>query len=335
MVIDRRRDAKADTGLFELVYRQNLPQSPAYLGMMLSIKGKKVFKKRSPNEEKRPKKSSSASPERRRYTTGTLSPRRDGNMKEYKGPIIENLIEEIHDTLFKSSNPNEAIPDIEIVAENKPITEKRPKLQEFHIFTEKNAIQEKRHRVQEFQILTDKTSSMPNILNNKNSSVNTSKSPTINKKPSFPRKTPDLQKETTPVKKKCTCTAKSNPTPTILIRASPKPERKKFIPYVNKNWEQETASILKNTICLSSAPVNCKRYRSKSFIQFSELKNNAALNSNNLLPNIDIKNSPMRRLSSNLLTVGTTCSNTLKPFSKENILSLSTPVIDNGLKVKC
>ncbi|KAI4466490.1 hypothetical protein MML48_3g00012991 [Holotrichia oblita] len=47
MMVDRRKDPKSDTGLFEMIYKQNLPRAPAYLGMSLSVRGRRVFKNRS------------------------------------------------------------------------------------------------------------------------------------------------------------------------------------------------------------------------------------------------------------------------------------------------
>lgn len=45
MVIDRKNDPKADTGGFELIYRQNIPPSPAYMGLNLALKGQQLTQK--------------------------------------------------------------------------------------------------------------------------------------------------------------------------------------------------------------------------------------------------------------------------------------------------
>ncbi|XP_067620997.1 tubulin glycylase 3A [Eurosta solidaginis] len=42
VVIDRRMDPKADMGKFELIYRQVVPPTPAYMGLNLFVKGKQV-----------------------------------------------------------------------------------------------------------------------------------------------------------------------------------------------------------------------------------------------------------------------------------------------------
>lgn len=42
MVVDKRFDRKASTGMFELIYRQHISHAPPYLGMSLSVRGTKV-----------------------------------------------------------------------------------------------------------------------------------------------------------------------------------------------------------------------------------------------------------------------------------------------------
>lgn len=42
VIIDRRNDFKADVGNFELVYRQVVPPTPAYMGLNLVVKGKQI-----------------------------------------------------------------------------------------------------------------------------------------------------------------------------------------------------------------------------------------------------------------------------------------------------
>ncbi|KAM7351031.1 tubulin tyrosine ligase-like 3A [Cochliomyia hominivorax] len=42
VMIDRRNDPKADVGNFELIYRQNIPPTPAYMGLNLIVKGKQI-----------------------------------------------------------------------------------------------------------------------------------------------------------------------------------------------------------------------------------------------------------------------------------------------------
>lgn len=47
VVVDRKNDAKADTGGFELIYKQVIPPSPAYMGLNLSLKGQQITQKSS------------------------------------------------------------------------------------------------------------------------------------------------------------------------------------------------------------------------------------------------------------------------------------------------
>lgn len=46
-MIDRRNDPKADVGNFELIYRQNIPPTPAYMGLNLIVKGKQISNRSS------------------------------------------------------------------------------------------------------------------------------------------------------------------------------------------------------------------------------------------------------------------------------------------------
>ncbi|GJQ82797.1 hypothetical protein Trydic_g13500 [Trypoxylus dichotomus] len=118
VTVDRRKDPKADTGLFEMIYKQNLPRAPAYLGMSLSVRGRRVFKNRSKrskgsgkeNELKSDKKeiASLKAPSpivQPCYTPKEISP----NM--YDGPIIGDLIEEIqHSYLSYCENGIDFVP---------------------------------------------------------------------------------------------------------------------------------------------------------------------------------------------------------------------------------
>lgn len=42
VVVDRKNDPKAETGGFELIYRQQIPPSPAYMGLNLFLKGQQI-----------------------------------------------------------------------------------------------------------------------------------------------------------------------------------------------------------------------------------------------------------------------------------------------------
>ncbi|KAK6619234.1 hypothetical protein RUM44_003616 [Polyplax serrata] len=62
VVIDRRDNKSASTGAFEMVYRQNCPPIPPYLGMSLCIKGKKAYRPNGdPRSDSRKSKGKSSS----------------------------------------------------------------------------------------------------------------------------------------------------------------------------------------------------------------------------------------------------------------------------------
>lgn len=59
VVIDRKNDSKADTGKFEIIYKQYIPPQQAYMGLNLYLKGQQIKtnnnqKKEKPKEEIRP-----------------------------------------------------------------------------------------------------------------------------------------------------------------------------------------------------------------------------------------------------------------------------------------
>lgn len=106
MIVDRRKDHKSETGLFEMIYKQNMPRAPAYLGMSLSVRGRRVFKNRSKRSKVSGKENELRSDKRDMsnlkapptpvsqpcYTPKEIS----ANM--YDGPIIGDLMEEIQNS---------------------------------------------------------------------------------------------------------------------------------------------------------------------------------------------------------------------------------------------
>lgn len=127
MVIDRRRDPKVDTGLFELVYKQNLPQSPSYLGMTLSIKGRRLFRKRTENKHIKHEKDVT----KNKIIPIPVKPKMDIELvKNYKGPVIGNLIEELHNSIFNVNKNLEEIltVDTKIVGKEKSTRHKKATL---------------------------------------------------------------------------------------------------------------------------------------------------------------------------------------------------------------
>ncbi|CAO1413336.1 unnamed protein product [Diamesa hyperborea] len=57
VVLDRRTDQNAETGYFEMIYKQIIPKTPAYMGLNLSLKGQRITPKCPQKREKSPNKS--------------------------------------------------------------------------------------------------------------------------------------------------------------------------------------------------------------------------------------------------------------------------------------
>ncbi|KAK4879186.1 hypothetical protein RN001_007332 [Aquatica leii] len=102
VIIDRRKDPTADTGAFDLVYKQNLPRPPAYLGMNLVIRGRRVFKskKLKGKDSKEKLHLAQALPEDvLKKNLPQLA-----NKTDYNGPIIGDLIEEIQHSMHSAGS---------------------------------------------------------------------------------------------------------------------------------------------------------------------------------------------------------------------------------------
>ncbi|XP_074031079.1 tubulin glycylase 3A isoform X1 [Leptinotarsa decemlineata] len=106
VVIDRRRDPNADTGLFEMVYKQNFPRTPPYLGMNLSIRGRRIFRNRSRVKSESDKADREKALRRlRRNDFIKKEFMKDSEIKNilpkiipkenYKGPVIADFIEDL------------------------------------------------------------------------------------------------------------------------------------------------------------------------------------------------------------------------------------------------
>ncbi|XP_044752712.1 tubulin glycylase 3A-like isoform X2 [Coccinella septempunctata] len=141
VVIDRRKDPKADVGNFELVYKQVLPRAPPYLGTNLAIRGKRMLRNRalriklsSRNEKEKEntfqKKQSLLRAELLRKTTVLQKLPKIVTQDVYKGPVIEDLIEELQkccqslsdekfeEQTVKTSNANGVLAEV-MLAKNK------------------------------------------------------------------------------------------------------------------------------------------------------------------------------------------------------------------------
>lgn len=142
VVIDRRKDPKADVGNFELVYKQVLPRAPPYLGTNLAIRGKRMLRNRtmklklsSRNDKEKEnnfqKRQSLMRAELLRKTSVLQKLPKIVTQDVYKGPVIEDLIEELQkccqslndekfekQTNFRTSPSNGVLAEV-MLAENK------------------------------------------------------------------------------------------------------------------------------------------------------------------------------------------------------------------------
>lgn len=120
----------ADTGLFELVYRQNSPRPPAYLGTNLSIRGRRIFKgrkhkakdqKNKENADIHPNSSLVLVDRPLKPYTPTIPPKSLCGTG-YSGPVIEDLIEDLHKKFFAKTEGIEFYPSkepIQVLAKKK------------------------------------------------------------------------------------------------------------------------------------------------------------------------------------------------------------------------
>ncbi|XP_050362260.1 tubulin glycylase 3A-like isoform X1 [Nymphalis io] len=99
VVLDKRSNPEADTGTFELAYKQVIPKAPAYLGLSLCINGKRIIKK--PKERKHEHRS--ITPIAPRIPSGDIIVDADQPIpSEYSGPIITDFLTWL--------NPYDALP---------------------------------------------------------------------------------------------------------------------------------------------------------------------------------------------------------------------------------
>lgn len=86
VVLDRRYNPDADTGTFELAYRQVIPKAPAYLGLSLCINGKRLIRKAKERKHER-----HFTPLAPRVQSGDAIPDAE-QPPEYNGPIITDFL---------------------------------------------------------------------------------------------------------------------------------------------------------------------------------------------------------------------------------------------------
>ncbi|XP_076269172.1 tubulin glycylase 3A-like isoform X2 [Rhynchophorus ferrugineus] len=120
VVIDKKRDSSSDTGLFDMIYKQNCPKTPPYLGMNLSVRGRKLFRNKLKSSKPEGKDQSSRNANLNMaqvhkpsnlYRTDVLSDTTVSKILPkilssdmYKGPVIEDLMEEIHKSIHENDS---------------------------------------------------------------------------------------------------------------------------------------------------------------------------------------------------------------------------------------
>lgn len=181
MVVDRRRDPNADTGLFELVYKQNLPRVPPYLGMNLSVRGRKIFKSRNkskyvPREKYNEfdfinsliNRKDCIKSDLKRVATAppVILPKIPTPPRLYNGPVIEDLIDDLNKSV-KSQEGTTKFPTSPLKSRNEVAATKKTE-------KKKSANQNKRERVSKKREL--------NRGNNKTNSVHRRRNAKENRK---------------------------------------------------------------------------------------------------------------------------------------------------------
>lgn len=107
VIVDKRRDAKADTGLFDLIYKQNFPRPPAYLGMNLSVRGRRIFKNRNKLNKKEKENEIKCRNKDIIKAEQTNTAVIMQNLPKilspdiYKGPVIADLIEDLQHNFYR------------------------------------------------------------------------------------------------------------------------------------------------------------------------------------------------------------------------------------------
>ncbi|KAB0797593.1 hypothetical protein PPYR_08586 [Photinus pyralis] len=108
VMIDNRRNPSADTGQFRLVYKQNLPKPPLYLGMSLLVRGRRLFKtKKAKSKESKEKLTLLQD-----ITDATINRQfpKLSPVSDYNGPVIKDFIEDIIHAPSMESSGYEFIP---------------------------------------------------------------------------------------------------------------------------------------------------------------------------------------------------------------------------------
>lgn len=280
-MIDRRRDPKADTGMFDCVYRQNLPRAPAYLGMSLSVRGRKLFKakknkqkpdetKKSKKEKHEPMKNSDILP---KYVQTMLNP------NVYTGPIIHDFIEELQTYYDSSDNGVDFVPAIH------PPTKKK------HIGAKNERVQ-KRTSINKNSIIK----SNKNFIN-RNASENENRLTT----PTIPRNR----------------LIKSNYL-RLFNEWSAKTNEEKGETRNSTCWERDTCSILKGKTIVTKLNIDSIENNINKSGNTSRCSSSLSLST--ILPSLNNNNNNSAIANNNFLTVGCSFKGTKSALTNELIL---------------
>lgn len=256
-MVDRRKDPTADTGLFEMIYKQNFPRTPPYLGMNLSIRGRRIFRNRSKakiDKEKLEKEKiilklrrqdliKNEEPTISKVLPKIISP------NSYNGPIIEDFIEEINKNVDKESGVN-FVPAARTVASTASGPPQRKRLET------------KNERVSKYCSSKYKTNKS-SLCRRQNAKENARRSSTAAGRVSSSSRYVSVFRDWTIINKMTSEITRNG--------------------YDNHNWEKKTASILKGTNILNK----CSKYRQNEIDINSNIYNQDAFNLNKLLPHLN------------------------------------------------
>lgn len=271
--------------------------------MTLSIRGRKLFKKKTSGKEKLEKKDSAEN----KLRTKTIKPQMQMELiKNYNGPVIGNLIEELQETLFKNSVEEEtddpSSPMMEGISRSAPIQKPIVAVQDLQPVTQKATVSLSCKQRSNKNLFLDRKL---NAVRESNTSSSTSSrkvhSYSYNHRPSkihANTKNPTSQQQNS----------------SLYDKWKQGVENKQIKSVSNNRWEQDTASILK-----SKSDVLRNTVIHSEDIKFSSsLVNPCYISSlTRILPDIDTKN----HTSQNLFTVGLGYKNNyFKPIIKENII---------------
>lgn len=291
--------------------------------MTLSIRGRKLYKKKHPQFHREKSKH-----EKKDLLENNIEEEKATNrptlisdlhiVKNYKGPIIGNLIEELNTCLFKKSSTiifDEKSKVIKTEEKEKVVLESHSKKEQEVIKPSsqpENKTSPRNNKELNIRKMSETNSSKPKLRN------------TGTRKESSRKKTN--------LKTNSKGNKKSHQSAKVSGSKSRSPDSIKNYSIKNnsKNWEHATESILKNNLSLSSAPAISNRDGRK--FQVKNFENIKGLDSSvKVLPGIENKNTFFPTTCDTLLTIGHGYIKN-KSLLKDNTLLLNRKQNDNFFK---